>query len=230
MAGDDMLTFVDLAKGATERSASLLDWIRAWTGRPDLEPLTPEGWFEEGHGIIGGEEDKHGVWIPRHERSGNLHLWTPPPAAADAALEELLKARHKRTDTFHVVAIPRLASPRWRRLFNKVCDFTFVVPAGTSFWSTNMHEPLWVGIVLPFIRHRPWCLKRAPLLVELGRDLRGLLKTSEAAARDLLCKLLLLPRRAESMSEVLACGMLHVPGSGPISHARGGGCGRKPLA
>ena len=230
MAGDDMLAFVDLAKGATERSSTLVDWIRAWTGRPELEPLTPEGWFEEGHGITGGEKDKHGVWIPSHEKGGNLHLWPPPPAAADAALEELLKARHKRTDTFHVVAIPRLASPRWRRLFNKVCDFTFAVPAGTSFWPSHMHEPLWVGIVLPFIRHRPWCLKRAPLLVELGRDLRGMLKTSEAAAGDLLCKLLLLPRRADSLSEVLACGLLHVPRHGPISHAYRQGRSGKSMA
>ncbi|KAL3800497.1 hypothetical protein ACHAWO_000177 [Cyclotella atomus] len=63
--------------------------------KADLEPFTPEGWFERGHGITGGHKDSHGVWIPDHEGSGNLHLWAPQPAVEDAMLEQLLKARHK---------------------------------------------------------------------------------------------------------------------------------------
>jgi hypothetical protein len=66
MAGADMLTFVDLARGGVDRHPELLDWIRTWTQSPLLVPLTPEGWFEEGHGITGGEMDSRGVWIPRH--------------------------------------------------------------------------------------------------------------------------------------------------------------------
>ena len=54
MAGEDMLSFVDLAKSGVERHPALLDWIRDWTQIADLEPLTPEGWFEEGRGITGG--------------------------------------------------------------------------------------------------------------------------------------------------------------------------------
>ena len=151
MAGEDMLNFVDLARSAIERCPALLDWIRDWTQISDLEPLTPEGWFEEGHGISGGEKDAKGVWIPEHCEGGKAFLWTPPPAVADAMLEELLKARHKRTDTYHVVAIPRLMLPRWRRLFNKVCDFTFEVSPGATFWPETMFEPLWVGVILPFL-------------------------------------------------------------------------------
>jgi hypothetical protein len=30
-------------------------------------------------------------------------LWVPQPPVVDAALEEFLKARHKRSNTFHVV-------------------------------------------------------------------------------------------------------------------------------
>ena len=130
MAGLDMLSFVDLGQTALERHPPLLGWVRAWSDRPTLEPLTPEGWFEEGHGIKGGYLDKHKVWIPNHKDKNQMHLWAPQPAVADAALEELLKARHKRTDTFHIVLIPRLMTPRWRRLFNKACDFNFVVSPG----------------------------------------------------------------------------------------------------
>ena len=91
MAGKDMLYFVDLGKSAVERHPPLMDWVRDWTGREELAPLTPEGWFEEGHGIIGGSLDRRGVWIPEHGPSNEMFVWMPPPAAADAALEELCK-------------------------------------------------------------------------------------------------------------------------------------------
>ena len=174
MTGRDMV-FVDLAHTAIERHPPLLDWVRTWTELPKLKPLTPEGWYEEGHGITGGTLDSHKVWIPTHGDKNKLFLWAPQPPIADAALEELLKALHKRTDTFHVVLIPRLMTPRWRRLFNKACDFTFVVSPGSAFWPADMFEPLWVGNVLPFTHHRLWCFKRAPLLVEIGRDLQEVL-------------------------------------------------------
>ena len=212
MSGQDMLSFVDLARSAVERHPPLLEWVRAWTGRPTLEPLTPEGWFEEGHGIKGGYLDKHKVWIPNHEAKNQMHLWLPPPAVADAALEELLKARHKRTDTFHVIIIPRLMTPRWRRLFNKACDFTFAVSLGHPFWPDSMFEPLCVGILLPFSTHRPWCFKRAPLLVEMGRELREVLAAGEADGGDILRQLLKLPGRVAPLSERVACRVLHVPG------------------
>lgn len=56
MAGEDMLSFVDLGRSAVERHPPLLDWIRSWTGQEALAPLSPEGWFEEGHGIVGGDK------------------------------------------------------------------------------------------------------------------------------------------------------------------------------
>ena len=153
-----------------------------------------------------------------------------PPCIADAALEELLKARHKRTDIFHVVAIPRLMTPCWRRLFNKAVDFSFVVPTGCSFWPDSMFEPLWVGIVLLFIPHRPWSLKRAPLLVELGRDMRCLLATCEEDAGHLLCKLLKLPKRLTCVSEGVARGVLHMPRDGNLTVGTDQRRSRKPLA
>jgi hypothetical protein len=139
-----------------------------------LEPLTPEGWLEEGHGIRGGQLDRRKVWMLIHKPKKKLHLWVPQPPVADPALKELLKARHKRTGNFHVVLIPRLMTLRWHRLFNKACDFTFVVSTGALFWPENMYEPLWIAILLPFSIHRPWCFKRVPLLVEMGRDLNDI--------------------------------------------------------
>jgi hypothetical protein len=160
---------------------------------------------------MGGTLDQHNMWISKQGDKNGMFLWAPPPPVADAAMEELLKARHKCTDTFHVVLIPRLITPRWRRLFNKACDFTFVVSSGSSFWPADMFGPLWVGIVLPFTHHRPWCFKQAPLLVEMGGDLCKLLETSEADAGHLLRKLLQLLWRVGSLLQRMACRVLHMP-------------------
>lgn len=230
MAGKSMLSFVDLSTSATERCPGLLDWVREWTDRPSLQPLSPEGWFEEGHGIAGGAPDRHGVYIPHHCESNKLFLWSPPPAAADAAFEELLKSRQKRTDLFHVILVPRIMSPRWRRLFNKVVDFSFVVSPGPLFWPAPMFEKLWVGILLPHIPHRPWSLRRAPLLVGLGKDLRRVLETSPSAAGSRLRKLLALPARVASLPECVSCRVLHMPRSRHVPTEGHQGRGRESVA
>jgi hypothetical protein len=125
MRGDSMLDFVDIAKSAIDRSPDILEYVRSWTGVKDLKPLTPDEWFVEGHGIVSGTKDEHGVWIPKHAVNGRVYLWAPPPVIADAALEECLRATHKRSDAFHVFVLPRLCTPLWSRLFFKLCDFHF---------------------------------------------------------------------------------------------------------
>lgn len=211
LSGRPMLEFVELGSSAVDRHPPLLDWIRGWASNPLLSPLTPEEWFVEAHGICGGELNADGIWMPRHEKPRQMHLWCPAPAVADAALEELLKARHKRTDTFHIVAIPRLMTPRWRRLYWKACDFVCEIPAGSAHWPTNMFEPLWLGIVLPFTHHRPWQLGRAPLLLEMEREMRQVLKGGQADGGDILRKLLQLNSRLSQVPENVARGMLRMP-------------------
>jgi hypothetical protein len=155
--------------------------VRTWTGRPTLKPLSPEGWFEEAHGIVGGLPDHNNMWMPIYGKGVKMFLLAPPPSIANVAWEELLKARHKRSDTFHVLLVPRIMTPRWRRLFS-----------------------------------RPWCLKRAPLLLDIGRELRGVLETGEGTEGNLLRKLTLLPRRVDSLPFHMACGVLHMPGPGEV--------------
>eukprot|EP00986_Skeletonema_menzelii_P013615 scaffold8081_cov83-Skeletonema_menzelii.AAC.2 len=212
LAGKPMLDFVDLAKTAMERHEPLLDWIRGWTNDKSLSPLTPEEWFVKAHGIWGGKINSDGIWMPLHEKKYQVHLWSPPPAVADAALEELLKARHKRSDTYHIITIPRLMTPRWRRLFSKVVDFSCEIPAGSAQWPANMFEPLWLGIVLPFTIHRPWQLKRAPLLLELEREMRQVLKSGEGdGGGHILRKLWSLNTRLSKLPPSLARQVLRMP-------------------
>ena len=44
----------------------------------------------------------------------------PPPIVADVALEECLKAVHKRTDAYQVFVIPKLYFPAWRSVLQVV--------------------------------------------------------------------------------------------------------------
>jgi len=221
MAGKDMLSFVDLSKSALERHPPLLDYLRWVTECDNLQALTPEQWFVEGHGIIGGSRDSHGMWIPTHAPPRQFFLWAPPPVVADVALEECLKSVHKRTDCFHVVVIPRLFTPHWRRMFQKLCDFIIHVPAGSSNWPSHLHEPLWIGISLPFILHSPWCIRGTPLLVEMERKLRTVFSTGTGDGRHLVRQLLRASRRLCTVSKRVAQGMLHVPRPGPIPNGQG---------
>eukprot|EP00978_Attheya_sp_CCMP212_P024147 scaffold75459_cov47-Attheya_sp.AAC.4 len=66
----------------------------------DHTVLTPEDWFELGHDIRswnpGPGELLHPVTLK------GTWVWAPPPAAADVAIEELRKARHKRQASTHI--------------------------------------------------------------------------------------------------------------------------------
>jgi hypothetical protein len=62
--GEDMLSFVDIARTALERHPGLLDYVKSLVD-PILgtsKVLTTEEWFQEGHGIMGGEEESKGMW------------------------------------------------------------------------------------------------------------------------------------------------------------------------
>lgn len=105
MKGEPMLDFVPLNKSAVKRSAELLPWIQSWWGSGQEEPLNPEQCFFEGHGLVGGERNAEGIWMPRTMTHGHF-IWTLPPAAAEVALEELVKSRHKRPELGHIFCLP----------------------------------------------------------------------------------------------------------------------------
>jgi len=84
--------------------------------------LIPEGWYEEGHGIVGGSKDWNGVCIPSHGPAKELFLLAQPSAVVDMVFEE-------RLDTFHLIVVLHLIASQWRCLFNKVCDSSFAISA-----------------------------------------------------------------------------------------------------
>ena len=202
MRGTPMESFIPLNEDAIQRSPQLTKWLKSWaTG--DLEFLTPKDWFRRGHDILEGEFEVNvdGLKWPRYKKG--TFVWSPPPAGAEIMLEELRKARHRRTESTHIILIPRLMSPMWQKHVNKVSDIVLSLPAGHSAWPADMHEPLTLGIVFPFLRFRPWQLCRAPLLLDLERKLREVWKTKQGTEGPFLCKLWNLPRELASLPQKL---------------------------
>jgi hypothetical protein len=87
--GLDMLSFIPLHLNAPERKLELILWIQSRLGE-DTEFLSPEQWFTSGHYHNGGYRDTRGFW--RVNSTPGKFVWSPAPAAADVAIEELRKS------------------------------------------------------------------------------------------------------------------------------------------
>ena len=107
-----------------------------------------------GHDLVGGTTNSDGMWVPEYK--DGLYILASPPAAAEAALEQLRKARQKRQNSFHVFVCPRLMTPYWAKHLNRSADLIKLVPPGQSYWPTNMFEPLIIGFYFPSLKNRPW--------------------------------------------------------------------------
>ena len=166
LAGQDMLSFVPLNKGVDVRSQELVAWFSDTFVDTHFQALTPKGWFLEAH------------------ETGNF-IWTPPPAAADVALEQLCESRHVRPWNTHLFLCPALMTGRWRKRLGKVADVMFVVPVGSKLWGTDMYEPVVVALILPLLSRSPWQVRRSPLVEHVKS---GLLKVwSEDLERERSC-------------------------------------------
>ena len=91
-----MLSFVPIHFKASDRSNGLKDWVEDWTGKDDMEWLSPEGWFTRGHDLVEEEWETNvdGMKLPTFK--AGFYVWESAPVVAMAMIEELRKARHKR--------------------------------------------------------------------------------------------------------------------------------------
>ena len=117
MRGKDILLFVPLNLGAHERSPAVVDWVKFWwTGKHRLHHMSPDDWYAKAL-------DK-----------GN-YLWTPPPAADDAVVEQLCRNFYLHEDSCHIVLIPRLLTARWEKKLGKVADIIITMHFDNDVWS-----------------------------------------------------------------------------------------------
>jgi hypothetical protein len=205
--GRTMLSFIPLHLSAVERAPEVIDWICSWFPGKKVELLEPEDWFERGHDLKGGSHDLRGFWRP-NVQSG-IFIWAPPPGAAEAAIEELRKARIKRQNSTHMFVVPRLLGTEWKKQVHKACDFVMEIPPGHPCWPCAMFEPLIVGVCLPFILSDPWQLKGTPKVFALVRKLRRVFKDPEMDGGNILRKFLLEFERIRSMPADVVRKMLH---------------------
>ena len=186
MAGNAMSVFIPIHLRATERSAErLVPWIRSWAGK-DAILLDEMGWYQQGHDIEGWSKGVDGFSRPFIADGNRIYIWMPAPLSAEVALSEMRKARIKRQRSARVFVCPCLCLSQWLKHLHKAADFVFEVPVGADCWSADMHEPLLIGILFPFIRSKPWQIRGADKMYAVGRQLRQVFQTSTVDAGDLL--------------------------------------------
>ena len=155
---------------AFEASPTLFGWLESWWGAT-LSVLKVEDWFELGHDIVGWQNEFGGVPLPILQ-SGH-YVWVPPPAVADAAVEQLRKARLKRQESSHIFVVPKIYKHNWIGQLYKTADIVFELKAGRrSYWPSNTHESLVIGICFPFLSFKPWQLWNTTDLLEVDKGLR----------------------------------------------------------
>jgi hypothetical protein len=200
MQGESLTSFIPLHLTAFDRSTTFLPWLCRWCPAGNISPLTPDEWFERGHGILCGHLSPSGAWHP-HETQDAWLLWAPAPAAASLALDELQSSRHKRPHINHIFVCPRLFTQYWRHKLHRVADIVIELPAGCRcVWPLRMHEPLLIGLTLRLTSRYPWQLRDTPQLLDLDRSLRAVWRDLQQDEGAILRQLCLLPGVLDAMS------------------------------
>jgi hypothetical protein len=167
----EMLTFITLSLTTVEQHPELMEWVDSWWGTGDTSWITPKGWY---------------AWS---DRIGS-YLWCPPPAAADAVLEQLCKCHLKHPGgVTSLFIVPCLLTSRWRKRFfwAGTFTFTFTIPSTTTVWKMGQHKPLMCTVCLPIYCHRPWILRGTKLVGDMERSLRGV-QSFNTARTEVFCR------------------------------------------
>ena len=194
--GISIMEFIPLHLSPMARSAELEDWIRSWWMEAEmgkLEFLSPENWFDK-------------------EMMVGSFVWDVPPAAGEAAVEQLCSHVHGRPNGTHIFLIPRLCTSHWRKQLGKVCDLIITLQPKHEFWNASMHEPLMMGIYLPLLpplyKYRPWRFKYTQYVANIESQVLRMQKTSDKLEWDCLRKLFLQAKTICSVPDGMAQDLL----------------------
>jgi hypothetical protein len=192
MQGKPMMDYMPLHENPLEREKKLKPWLESVTKGLDAEFLSPEGWFDEGHGY-------------------GTYIWTPAPAVAEVVVEQLGRARLRRPESMHIVVVPRAMTGRWRRHMTRGTDFYFKMDWEGVWPLSEQYEPLLIFVCLPFESHSPGHDKREKLLEEFRRFMLQdkLQKVPEVQRRNFMRKLLKRARALQSLPGGLVRPVLH---------------------
>ena len=110
-----MMSFRPL-KNTLEVAPKLRAWLDSWLPKVS-KCLEPIDWFGRRHDLLGGSNDQRGFW--RNIVKLGCMIWTPAPAAAQIALEQLQNTRLKSQESMYVVIIPNLMTLSGRNNYSK---------------------------------------------------------------------------------------------------------------
>ena len=213
MRGEIMLSFIPLHLSALDRCSQLMEKIRDTIiparGENEIVFLDFEGWFSRAHDIVGGAKNDDGIWIPKYQ--AGTYIWTPPPAGALVAVEQMRKARLKRENSTHVFIVPRLMTMEWKRQLFRVSDLFLELLFDQVWTKEKQLEPLTLAVIFPFLNHRPWQLKRSQAFLGMANVLRRMWKDDPGSAWSLLRKFFKQSRSLEDLPERLVRQMLQSP-------------------
>ena len=207
MAGVKMLDFIPIHLSAFERSPTLKPWLKSFMGGEE-EWLNPIDWFTRGHDVDENKWERNSDGLQLPVLKPGTFIWSPAPCAAETAVEELRKARHKRQKSKHLFIVPRLMQPLWRKHLYKAADIVLMLKPGHPAWPIDMYEPLTLAFVFPFTRSKPWQLRGSPQLMALGRCLSGVWNEDERGEGSLLRQLWSYQERLEDLPPKLASRLL----------------------
>jgi hypothetical protein len=169
MQGDAFLKHIPLREAVGKRHDLFLRWLKEALPGEEWRHLEPKDWFGKAF------EEEQGKFI-----------WTPPPAIADVALEQLCEVRHIHPHASHVFVCPTLITGRWKKQLLKISDAMFTLKAGTPLWPQEMLEPVTVCLISPLLSSSPWTMHRTEWLVERQDFMQEMLRSNSKAGRDCL--------------------------------------------
>jgi hypothetical protein len=117
MNGTSVLDYVPLHRNALSLEPEVKTWLeKSWDAeRGELSFLTPDDWYA-------------------HGRTPKNCVWTPAPAAADAAAEQMVRRIHQHPNSCHIFVAPHLMTAQWRRRVAKLSDYDMEIAPGSSVW------------------------------------------------------------------------------------------------
>ena len=116
-----------------------------------VETLDLEGWFVRVNDHDVGEANIYVFCIPIF-RPG-IFIWIPPAGISIIVIEALRQACHKRTNSTHVIIVPRLLWNEWQRHMHKSEGLILYIPAGSGYiWPQEMHETVILAIYFTYLK------------------------------------------------------------------------------